>query len=238
MRVSCPCILGRRSRCSPKPRRALIELAAVVALFAALALPAAAQKAEQKAPANPPAAQAEGYRLEGFRSAAFGMTEQQVRNAIRKDFNLSGDKVKVEENAIEKTTLLTVTVPELLPDAGPARIAYILGFKSKKLVQVNLLWGTPVGERVRPEKLRGAAEALGQYFLGLGFPRENVVANVKLKDGTWVVFQGSDAQKRTAVLRFAESPAADGKPAAAMMSLFYIQNPDQPDVFRIGRGQF
>jgi hypothetical protein len=208
--------------------------APVFLLLAALALPAAAQT-----PAPPPSpAESAPYRLEGFRSASFGMTEQQVRNAIRKDFNLAGGKVKVEENEIEKTTILTVTVPNLLPDAGPARIGYILGFKSRKLIQVNLLWGTPVAAETRPAKLRGAADALGRYFLGLGFPRENVIANARLKDGTWVIFQGADAEKHTAVLRFAESPAKDGKAAAAVMTLFYIENPDQPDVFRIGRGAF
>jgi hypothetical protein len=206
----------------------------VFLLLAALALPAAAQTS---APPSKPAEPAP-YQLEGFRSASFGMTEPQVRNAIRKDFNLAGGKVKVEENEIEKTTVLTVTVPNLLPDAGPARIGYILGFKSKKLIQVNLLWGTPVAAETRPEKLRTAAEALGRYFLSLGFPRENVISNARLKDGTWVVFQGADAQKRTAVLRFAETPAADGKPATAMMTLFYIESPDHPDVFKIGRGQF
>jgi hypothetical protein len=211
----------------------------MVALLAALALPAAAQSPTPDSKAPPPKpSDTVGYKLEGFRSATFGMTEQQVRNAIRKDFNLSGGKVKAEENPVEKTTILTVTVPDLLPDAGPARVAYILGFKSKKLIQVNLLWGTPVAAETRPEKLREAADALGRYFLGLDFPRENVIANTRLKDGTWVVFQGADAQKHTAVLRFAESAAADGKRPAAMMTLFYIQNPENPDVFRIGRGQF
>lgn len=199
----------------------------------------AVQPAGAQSPAPPSkAVETSGYKLEGFRSATFGMTEQQVRSAIRKDFNLGSQKVRVEENPVEKTTILTITVPDLLPDAGPARIGYILGFKSKKLIQVNLVWGTPVAAETHPGKLRAAADALGQYFLGLGFPRENVIANARLKDGTWVIFQGADAQKRTAVLRFAESAAADGKPPAAVMTLFYIESPDRPDVFRIGRGQF
>lgn len=195
---------------------------------------APAPKAAEKTPDPVPGA----YRLEGFRSATFGMSEQQVRNAIRKDFNLSGEKVTVEENPIEKTTVMSIVVPELLPDAGPARISYILGFKSKKLVQVNLLWGTPLAADASAEKLRGAANALGQYFLGLGFPPENVIVNARLKDGTYLVFQGVDAQKRTTVLRLAETAAAEGQKPSVAMTLFYIQNPDNPDVFRIGRGQF
>jgi hypothetical protein len=228
--------------------RAMLRAAALAALVVAMPLPAAAQPAAP-APKSPPAKSAaqpppvkpsegESYRLDGFRSASFGMTEQQVRSAIRKDFNLGGDKVKLEENAVERTTLLTITVPDLLPDAGPARIHYVLGFKSKRLVQVNLLWGTPVAAGAKPEKLRSAAEALGQYFLGLGFPRESVIANAQAKDGTLVVFQGADQRKRTVVLRFAESAAAEGGPPAAMMALFYIMDPERPDVFRIARGEF
>lgn len=214
--------------------RGLFSALPAILLLGILALPAAAQTPS----AEPNPAENASYKLEGFRSATFGMTEQEVRNAIRKDFNLSDGKVKVEENASEKTRALTVTIPDLLPDAGPARIGYILGYKSKRLIQVNLLWGTPVAADTRPAKLRGAAEALGRYFLGLGFPRENVIANARLKDGTWVIFQGADAEKHTAVVRFAESPAKDGKPAAAMMTLFYIENPDHPDVYRIARGAF
>jgi hypothetical protein len=165
------------------------------------------------------------------------MTEQQVRNAIRKDFNQSGEKVAVEEHAVEKTTVLTITVPDLLPDSGPARISYILGFKSKRLIQVNILWGTPVGAEIDPEKMRASGNALAQYFLGLGFPRDNIILNATLKDGSVVLFQGTDAQKRTAVLRFVQS-AEEGKKAAAVMTLFYIQDTQNPDVFKIGRGQF
>jgi hypothetical protein len=220
-----------------------------LAVTLAAATPATAQPAPapKAAPAQKPsekpaekAAEPDqaGHKVEGFRSARFGMTEQQVRNAIRKDFNLAAEKVAVEENPVEKTTVLTVLVPDLLPDAGTARLSYILGFKSKKLIQVNLLWGTPLGTDVAPEKMRSTANALGQYFVGLGFPPESVIANARLKDGTTVVFQGSDAQKRTAVLRFAEGTAAEGQKPPVVMTLFYIQSTENPDVFRIGRGQF
>jgi hypothetical protein len=218
-----------------RPERVL----ALLALLMLVPLAAPAQQPQPK-PAEKGAEPATPtpHKVDGFRSATFGMTEQQVRNAIRKDFNLAGDKVSRDESAIEKTTILGVTVPELLPDAGPARISYILGFKSKKLVQVNLVWGTPAGATVPREKLRAAAAALAQYFAGLGFPPENVVANARLTDGSQLVFQAVDAQKRAVVLRLLEAEGEEGKPPPIGMTLFYIQDPQNPDVFRIGRGQF
>jgi hypothetical protein len=213
------------------------EAAALLALL--LAAPAAAQLLPQPKPAPAPAGPVEsGHAVEGFRSAGFGMTEQQVRAAIRKDFGLSGDKVAAEENPVERTTVLAVAVPDLLPDAGPARISYILGFKSKRLIQVNLLWGTPLGETA-PEKLRAAGTALAQYFKGLDWPAESVIANARLNDGSWVLFQGADARKRTVVLRFdAGEGEKEGERKSAVMTLFYIADPENPDVFRIRPGQF
>jgi hypothetical protein len=213
---------------------------AILALVAGAAAPAPAQQLPAPKPEPEKAAEpAKGplHKVEGFRSARFGMTEQQVRDAIRKDFGLSGDAVTVEEQPIEKTTVLGVTVPDLLPDAGPARISYILGYKSKKLIQVNLLWGTPLGA-VTAEEMRAAAAALGRYFAGLNFAPEAVIANARLADGSWLVFQGADAQKRAAVLRFAATEAEEGKTPSVVMTLFYIQDTEKPDVFRIGRGQF
>jgi len=38
--------------------------------------------------------------------------------------------VKTEENAAERTTILTVTVNDLLEGAGLARVPYVLGVRS------------------------------------------------------------------------------------------------------------
>jgi hypothetical protein len=170
------------------------------------------------------------------------MTESQLRAAIRKDFKLGEDKVSVDENPIERTTALLITVPDLLPEAGPARISYMLGFKSKKLIQINVVWGAGQTPAVKPEKLQLAAASLQQYFLAQGFPPDKVVANARVNDGSVLVFQGIDAQKRMTQLRFIGMPGegAEKENGAPPMTLLlsYIQDPQNPDVYRIAKGQF
>lgn len=202
---------------------------------------AAAKPSENStaAPAGEPAKEA--AKIDGFRSANFGMTESQVRTAIRKDFSQPADKISVEENSTEKTTVLSIAVPDLLPDAGPAKVSYILGFKSKKLVQINVVWGSEMAASVPPEKVVGAANTLRQYFLGLGFPPDSVVANARANDGSIIVFQGIDAQKRAVLLRLlggTPPEKADAPPPAIALTLSYIQDPQNPDIFRINKGQF
>jgi hypothetical protein len=209
--------------------------------------PGGTPAAPPAAPAAPaPAASSTGegekvepVKVEGFRSATFGMTETQLRAAIRKDFNLAGDKVTVDENPTERTTVLSVTVNDLLPDVGPGRVSYILGFKSKRLFQVNILWGAPVAPEATPEKVIAAANALRDYFLGAGYQGDTIMTNARANDGSVIAFKGSDAQKRTTVLRvLGAAPAKEGEKPAVALALSYIQDPQNPDVFRIAKGQF
>jgi hypothetical protein len=235
--------------------RSLVAMMAACVLVAGIGGIAAAQPAQKPGgktasppgakPAEPgegtpPPGEGETAKVEGFRSANFGGTETQVRAAIRKDFNLANDKITVEEHPVERTTMLAVTVSDLLPETGPARISYILGYKSKKLMQVHIVWaGGPGG--AKPEKLLLAANTLLQYFLGEGFARDKVVVNGRANDGSIVVFQGSDAQKRTTLLRLVTAPGeGDEKDKEKPVALFlsYVQDIQNPDVFRISKGQF
>src|SRR5579863_130277 len=97
-------------------------------VLALLAAPASAETAKPAAAAA----------IDGFRDAHFGMTEVELRRAIQADFPKAA--VAAAINPTEKTTTLSLTAGGLLPDTGPARISYILGYRSKRLIQVNIVW--------------------------------------------------------------------------------------------------
>jgi hypothetical protein len=186
----------------------------------------------------------EHVKVEGFRSARWGMDGAQVKAAILKDFGIPAEKVKTEENAAERTTILTATVNDLLEGAGPARVSYVLGFKTKKLIQVTILWGTPVDPQAHPDKIVAAANQLRQLFLDSGYQPETVASNARMADGTILVFQGQDADKHMTVLRLANAPAptkgpkTEGTGGSVALSLSYTLDSRSPDIFRLKKGQF
>lgn len=217
-----------------------------------LAAGAAAQQPQPRAqaPAQPPPAQpspspapaADAAAIEGFRSARFGMTEAELRAAIRRDFPQAAERIVSEQTPVERTQVLTVTVPNLIPDAGNARVSYILGHQSKRLIQVTILWGPPADPTVRPEALVNAAEALRAHFASLGWRPGSVAGGVALADGSTLVFRGLDAEGRMAQLQVLPAAAAPNAPANAPrpfgLRLAYVADPLNPDVFRLQRGQF
>jgi hypothetical protein len=57
--------------------------------------------------------------VDGFRSAKFGMSDTQVKAAITKDFGIKADAISEQPNPAERTTVLAVKVPDLLPGVVP-----------------------------------------------------------------------------------------------------------------------
>lgn len=213
--------------------------AAMAAMLAAT--PAIAQNRPVAGPSGP-AATAKEAQVEGFRNARFGMTEAQVRDAIGKDFKLSGDAIQRVEEPTERTTALIVKVNDLLPDSGPAVIAYLLGYKTKKLFRVNVIWGQEIGSPTKPEQIVGTANALRNYLLGQGYRQEGLILNQSLGDDNVLVFQGNDVQGRLTelILGITKKPPAkpDAQPevAGASLRLSYVEKPKEPDIYRVPGG--
>ena len=187
-------------------------------------------------PCGPPA------QIEGFRQARFGMSEEQVRQAIRKDFPGAAAKLTVAVHPSEKTTVLSLSVTDLLPHTGNARISYILGYRSKKLAQINIVW-TSDGTAAGDETVVGMANSLRDYFTSENFKPDSVIVNHQLAANAILVFRGSDEQKRTVLLVLsgvaASARSEDKKePPPLTLELSYIEDPAHPDVFKIGKGQF
>src|SRR5215472_12526115 len=189
-------------------------------------------------PPGPPAS------IDGFRQALFGMSEEQVRQVIRKDFPASAGKISNAVHPSEKTTVLSTTVSDLLPNSGSARISYIFGYRSKKLIQVNVVW-TSEGNAASDETLVGTANSLRDYFASQNYKPDTVVANRQLAENTIVVFRASDLQGRMVLLVLSGVAAAardeekkGQRPPPLTLELSYIEDAAHPDVFRIAKGQF
>jgi hypothetical protein len=193
---------------------------------------------QPRPPVGPP------VQLEGFRQARFGMSEEQVRQAIRKDFPAGAAKLTSAVHPSEKTTVLSLSVTDLLPHTGNARISYIVGYRSKKLSQVNIVW-TSEGTAASDETVVGIANSLRDYFASENFKPDSVVVNHQLAPNTILVFRGSDDHNRTVLLLLsgiASSARAEEKktpkPPPLTLQMSYIEDAAHPDVFRIGKGQF
>jgi len=185
--------------------------------------------------------------IEGFRQARFGMNEDQVKQAIRKDFPATAGKLATAIHPTEKTTVLSLSVADLLPHSGNARISYILGYRSKKLAQINIVWSSD-GSTAGDETIVGTANSLRDYFSSENFKPDSIVANHQLAPNAILVFRASDEQKRTVLLVLSGVAAAaraddkkapkPPKPPPLTLELSYIEDPAHPDVFRVGKGQF
>jgi hypothetical protein len=189
------------------------------------------------------------YEVTGFRDARFGMTEAEVRATIIKSFGLKTSDIATATNPVEGTTVLTVKVAALDPAPGAARVAYILGNKSKKLIQVNVVWGEDAAPSAADVGgMMTAGSRLERYFAGFAWKKDAVRAGIPVGENTVVLFAGED-DKKGAVRLIADgvkyqmqregnqttSPDPKGPPK---LMINYIADRDDPDIARIERGKF
>jgi hypothetical protein len=194
-------------------------------------------------PAAPPAPPAEPVSIDGFRSAHFGMTEAEVRKAIEADFKLSGAAVRPGENPVERTRLLSVIVPALVPDSGKAVVDYVFGFKTHRLIEVNVRWTTADDPANKPDTLLHTGMTLQNYFHAEAFTPGNAVVNAMLGNGRLLLFRGTDPDGHVVVLILSGTVRENAKEHKAQMtptvlSLVYAADPEHPDVFHLQKGTF
>lgn len=187
---------------------------------------------------------AEPTAIEGFRTARFGMTEAEVRAAIASDFALTENEIEPGVNALEKTTSLGITVSDLVPDSGPARVVYIFGYESKALIQVNIVWGTdPQSDN---DQIRTAAGLLVSYFRSQNYDPEKTAVGVQLANGALLAFYAEDADGSSVTLTVASRPTGEAVPEGStepaperlLMQLSYVGDFANPDIFRLAPGSF
>ena len=187
--------------------------------------------------------------VKGFRSAHFGMTTVQVEQAIMRDFAIPADTILKQFFALEKTVIFVIDVRDLIPDGGGSQVAYIFGYQSKRLIQINVLWGWPVFPEAAPESVVATANILRRHFADKHFKKDGLLMNAPLSQGTIIVFRGSDANDQMVLVQLTSTevvPAGDekskkkgNKPAARVsLRLSYISNPKKPDIFRLNPDKF
>jgi len=183
-------------------------------------------------------------RVEGFRTARFGMDENEVFRAIFKDFTISKDQVTRQVHPTEKTTTLGITVKNLILQTGEAQILYILGHTTRKLIQINVVWG-PRDGKSDAQALINAANLLGDYFSRKSYQEDGYLRNVGLKNGSILAFRGKDARGHMVMLFIEQLAAMEDKDKGKVspepkisLKLSYIEKPETPDVFHIREGDF
>lgn len=187
------------------------------------------------------------YAVAGFRDAKFGMSEAQVRAAAAKGFNLKPADFTSAANALEGTTVLTAKLGSLEPGPGPARVAYIFGHTSKKLVQINVVWGEEGDKPLDVNAVITSGTQLSRYFNDFIW-KKDARAGIPLGDNAVVLFAGDDDQKGSVRVvvdgvkyQFVKdgtqstSPEPKGPPK---LVINYIADRDNPDVLKIEKGKF
>lgn len=192
------------------------------------------------------AAPANAADVDGFRSARFGMNEAQVRQSIARDFKITGKKVTEGRNLAEKTTILVVRVRNLLPGSGLSQVTYTLGYKTKGLIQVDVLFGQPLEKKIKAKELWANAVILQRTLAQKGFDKDQMVVNKPTaRPGLILLFRGVDKSGRTVALlgSFSVKKSKDPKAKPVLESirsirLSYILNIKEPDVFRAKKDDF
>lgn len=189
------------------------------------------------------------YEVTGFRDIHFGMTERDVRAAATKTFALKSADLSSGTNPVEGTSVLTAKVASLDPAPASARIAFIFGYSSKKLIQVNVIWGEdPSTPPPDPIAMIAAGTRLERYFAGFTWRKDTTRAGIPVGDNTVVLFSGEDEKKGAVRLivdgvRFqvqregnqTTSPEPKGPPK---LIINYIADRENPDIAKIGQGKF
>jgi hypothetical protein len=191
--------------------------------------------------AGTPPMEAPTAEVTGFRSARFGMSEKDVRAAIAKDFNVKPDSIRSETNPSEQTHVLLVKAAGVLPGGGTAEVSYVLGFKSKTLIQVGVAWSKQTDDKMTPEQLFSNSSILRAHFVSAGYKPDTVASNMPINGGL-LMFRGSDDKGRTTILILQGSVAKGDNNQRVLtpsgLLLFYVADAKTPDIYRLSPGSF
>jgi hypothetical protein len=177
--------------------------------------------------------------IDGFRSAKFGMGRAEVTKAIFKDFGIVSGKVTILNHPTENTQSLSVTVDQMLPKSGKSQVVYVFGYRSNKLMQVNIFFGHGVDKSVTSQQVVDVGNTLGNHFFNKRYQKDGLVAHASLNDGSVLIFRGKDQEGRMALLRILNTQQRDKNSEVKIsLNLSYIEKPGQPDTYQLNDEDF
>ncbi len=217
-------------------RETVLRLCLIAASAFGFCHPAAAQAVAAGATA------AAGPVISGFRTAKFGMSEADVHNAIIADFKVSATGITKSQNQLQRTDVLSVQVPNLVPQGGVATASYVFGYQSHKLIQVNIIWSPEIDPKTTPMMLYQDGESLQQYFAGEGFPPGRSTGNIATPNGV-LLFRATDSAGNAVLLILSGNLKKNQKDntsalAPTTLTLAYAADVLHPDVFQLPKGAF
>jgi hypothetical protein len=211
----------------------LILLFSLITLLG-VPLPVESQTPSNK-PANTPTVSSKAWSIiDGFRSATFGMGKEQILRSIIKDFKIPKKNVVRKINSKQKTVSFSILAPDLLHVGGVAKIVYILGYKSKKLMQVNIYWGPEVADNLGGKEILSAAKLLRLHLDKKRYQEKGHIVNAKRNGNTKVIFLGSDEKKRGILIRllYKKSKNTVDNKETVRLVVSYMLDPAKPDIFK------
>jgi hypothetical protein len=134
--------------------------------------------------------------IAGFRSARFGMNEDEVRAAVAHDFKDYATLLQPARHPDPRYSMLVLPLPSLEPGPGAAGVTYLFAGAEHKLVQVNVLWST--GDKpAEADRTRivTAGVQLADFFRALRWRPDAATMGVPLGANGLVLFSGIDPHK-------------------------------------------
>ena len=178
--------------------------------------------------------------IDGFRSAKFGMRRAEVTKAIFSDFGIPRAKITIISHPTELTKSLAINVEQLIPGFGKSKVLYVFGYRSNKLMQVNIFFGHGVDKSVTSQQVVDLGNILGNHFFKKRYQQDGLVANASLNDGSILIFRGKDQKGRMGLLRLSDPQPNDknNEDLKISLNLSYIEKPGQPDTYELKDGDF
>jgi len=143
---------------------------------------------------------------------------------------------------LQRTSVLTVQVPDLVPQGGIATISYVFGYQSHKLMQVNIVWSPEIDPKTTPMMLYQDGESLQQYFAAEGFPANRSTGNIATPNGV-LLFRANDSNGNAVLLILSGTLTKNPKDNSTALNpttltLAYAADALHPDVFQLAKGSF